>query len=181
MFFLPLVIWYVMCWPWFSYILAWTGFKPREETHCFHAPVLPHLTLEMLHNRFGEGVAGLCLPTLMHAWLGTWIRLVPSGRLCRLGMRLCLYSAGLHSSTAWECNVRGSAKYVLSLPEFLLTADVGLCLDLQKGELSEFLTSHLIGYKMKNCSSSHTCLYSSNDIWTYKLTEVFDFLIVFLN
>lgn len=41
--------------------------KPRQETHCFHAPVLPHLTLEMLRNRFGEGVAGRCLPTLMHA------------------------------------------------------------------------------------------------------------------
>lgn len=106
MFLLPLVVWYIMCWPWFSYILAWTGFKPREETHCFYAPVLPHLTLEMSRNRFGEGVAGLCLHTLRHAWLGTWIRLVPSGKLCRWGMRLCLHSAGPHSRIAWECKVR---------------------------------------------------------------------------
>lgn len=48
-----------------------------------------------------------------------------------------------------------------------------LSLDLQKSELSEFLPSHSIGYKMKIHDTSHTCIF--NDILTYKNEKLFTY------
>lgn len=153
MFFLPLVVGYLKCWSWFFYIFPWTGLKSCEGVNCFHVPVLFHFTLNMACRKFGEGVARLYLRALRHTWVGTDLAISPLEMLHV--MKGAVLWGMAHSSAVWA-----QVRYVLCHPPLFLTAYMGLSLfKLQKSELSEFLTCHLIGHKMKNHGISHTCLY----------------------